>query len=262
MDIPSPAKEDIPSYGGGVRGPAGVEMRDDPDEQEQIRRLRERGSHQSAPVTPPKAAAWKKAGRNKASRAVVLEPENTPPRPPSGPRTEVRAAGVEYDAGAASSGNARQEADPPGQPIPFNSSQFYRWGTWVCYFCAGVNPPKTTAFTSRLAARTRAPGVVAKGRPAPGALMIISCPGALPRSGATPGRLPASRSTRMILRLTSAARTIASRRFSPRECARSPSGKRRRQSGSGPGRPGRYPSLASRRRVALPRMQRMELVVP
>ena len=27
-------------YGGGVRGPIGVEMRDDPDEQEQIRRLR------------------------------------------------------------------------------------------------------------------------------------------------------------------------------------------------------------------------------
>ena len=86
MDVPSPAKEDIPSYGGGVRGPAGVEMRDDPDEQEQIRRLRERGSHQSAPVTPPKAAPRKKAGRNKASRTVVLEPENTPPRPLSGPR--------------------------------------------------------------------------------------------------------------------------------------------------------------------------------
>ena len=54
--------------------PAGVEMRDDPDEQEQIRRLRERGSHQSAPVTPPKAGPRKKAGRNKASRTVVLEP--------------------------------------------------------------------------------------------------------------------------------------------------------------------------------------------
>ena len=84
--MPSPAKEDIQSYGGGSRGPIGVEMRDDPDEQEQIRRLRERGSHQSAPVTPPKAAPPKKAGRNKASGTVVLEPENTPPRPPSGLR--------------------------------------------------------------------------------------------------------------------------------------------------------------------------------
>ena len=85
VDVPSPAKEDIPSYGGGVRGPAGIEMRDDPDEQEHIRRLRERGSHQSAPVTPPKAAPRKKAGRNKASRTVILEPENTPPRPPLRP---------------------------------------------------------------------------------------------------------------------------------------------------------------------------------
>ena len=93
-------------------------------------------------MTPPKAAARKKSGRNKASRTVVLEPDNTPPRPPSGPRAEARAAGVEYDAGAASSGGARQDADPPGQPIPFNKSQYYRWGTWVCYFCAGVNPPE------------------------------------------------------------------------------------------------------------------------
>ena len=140
--VPSPAQEDIPSYGGGVRVPAGVEMRDDPDEQEQIRRLRERGSHQSAPVTPPKAAPRQKAGRNKASRTVVLEPDHTPPRPPSGPRAEARAAGVEFDAGAAPSGGAQQEADPPGQPILFDRSQFYRWGTWVCYFCGGVNPPE------------------------------------------------------------------------------------------------------------------------
>ena len=104
VEVPSPAQEEIPSYGGGVRGPAGIEMRDDPDEQEQIRRLRERGSHQSAPVTPPKAAPRQKAGRNKASRTVVLEPDHTPPRPPSGPRAEARAAGVEYDAGAAPSG--------------------------------------------------------------------------------------------------------------------------------------------------------------
>ena len=142
VDVPSPANEDIPSYGGGVRGPAGVEMRDDPDEQEQIRRLRERGSHQSAPVTPPKAAPRQKAGRNKASRTVVLEPDHTPPRPPSGPRAEARAAGVEFDAGAAPSGGAQQEPDPPGQPILFDKTQFYRWGTWVCYFCGGVNPPE------------------------------------------------------------------------------------------------------------------------
>ena len=142
VDVPSPAKEDIPSYGGGVRGPIGVEMRDDPDEQEQIRRLRERGSHQSAPVTPPKAGPRQKVGRNKASRKVVLEPDNTPPRPPSGSRAEARAAGVEYDAGSASSGGARQEVDPPGQPILFDKTQFYRWGTWVCYFCGGVNPPE------------------------------------------------------------------------------------------------------------------------
>ena len=46
-------------------GLIGVEMRDDPDE-------RERGWHQSAPVTPPKAAPPKKAGRNKASRTLSL----------------------------------------------------------------------------------------------------------------------------------------------------------------------------------------------
>ncbi|CAE7685788.1 pol [Symbiodinium sp. KB8] len=73
VDVPSPAKEDVPSYGGGVRGPSGIEMRDDPDEQEQIRKLRERGSHQSA-------QGWPQQG------------------------FEARAAGVEYDAGAASSG--------------------------------------------------------------------------------------------------------------------------------------------------------------
>ena len=86
MDVPSPAKEDIQSYGGGSRGPIGVEMRDDPDEQEQIRRLRERGSHQSAPVTPPKSAPPRKAGRNKVSGTVVLEPENTPPARAAGSR--------------------------------------------------------------------------------------------------------------------------------------------------------------------------------
>ncbi|CAE7868334.1 pol, partial [Symbiodinium sp. KB8] len=106
--FPSWSREAIPSPGGDVRGPSGIEMRDDPDEQEQIRRLRERGSHQSAPVTPPKA----------------------------------RAAGVEYDAGAASSGGAQQEPDPPGQPIFFDKAQYYRWGTWVCYFSGAVNPPE------------------------------------------------------------------------------------------------------------------------
>ena len=39
-----------PDHGSSRR----VEMRDDSDEQEQVRRLRERGSHATAPVTPPK----------------------------------------------------------------------------------------------------------------------------------------------------------------------------------------------------------------
>ena len=52
---------------------------------------------------------------------------------------------MEYDAGAASSGGAQQEAGPSGQPIPFDSTQYYRWGTWVCYFCGGVNPPEADA---------------------------------------------------------------------------------------------------------------------
>ena len=88
--------------------PIGVEMRDDPDEQEQVRRLRERGSHTSAPVAPPK-----KAGRNKASRA--LEPENTPPTPPSGAGAEARAAGVEFTAGP-------RPPSRPGQPIVLQQS--------------------------------------------------------------------------------------------------------------------------------------------
>ena len=46
--VPAASTDPIPSYGGGRRG---MEMRDDPDEQEQIRKLRERGSHTSAPVT-------------------------------------------------------------------------------------------------------------------------------------------------------------------------------------------------------------------
>ena len=92
-EVPAEPTEPIPTYGGNRRG---VEMRDDPDEQEQVRRLRERGSHASAPVTPPKARPPKKGGRNKAPS--TLEPEHTPPRPPSGPRAEARAAGVEYTA--------------------------------------------------------------------------------------------------------------------------------------------------------------------
>ena len=136
VNVPAASTGPIPSYGGGRRG---MEMRDDPDEQEQIHRLRERGSHSSAPVTPPKAAQPRKVGRNKASR--TLEPENTPPRPPSGPRAEARAAGVEFGAGAASTGGASRQQIPPGQPIVFSSGQFYRWGSWVCYFCDGVNPP-------------------------------------------------------------------------------------------------------------------------
>ena len=80
----------------------------------------------------------------------------------------------------------------------------------------------------------RAPGVRATGRPATGAPMIISSPGALRMSGVTPGRLHASRSMKMRSRPTSTAMITASRRSLPRECARSLRGKRRRQSGSGP----------------------------
>ncbi|CAE7361303.1 unnamed protein product, partial [Symbiodinium microadriaticum] len=105
VDVPSPAKEDIPSYGGGVRGPIGVEI---------CERL--------APERAGDAAQGRAPQEGRVQQGV-----------------EARAAGVEYDAGAASS---QQEADPPGQPIPFNSAQYYRWGTWVCYFCGGVNPPE------------------------------------------------------------------------------------------------------------------------
>ncbi|CAE7361786.1 unnamed protein product, partial [Symbiodinium microadriaticum] len=87
----------------------------------------ERACH-SAEAGPPK-----KGGRNKAPS--TLEPEHTPPRPPSG-------AGVEYTAGAASSEGAQPAADAPEQPIEFNPGQFYSWGSWVCYFCNGVNPPE------------------------------------------------------------------------------------------------------------------------
>ncbi|CAE7737264.1 unnamed protein product, partial [Symbiodinium sp. KB8] len=48
----------------------------------------------------------------------------------------------EFTAGGASTGGAQRAADPPGQPIVFSSRQFYRWGSWVCYFCDGVNPPE------------------------------------------------------------------------------------------------------------------------
>ena len=77
---PAEPTEPAPTYGGSRLG---VEMRDDPDEQEQVQRLRERGSHASAPVTPPKKTSPpKKGGRNKAPS--TLEPEHTPPRNPSG----------------------------------------------------------------------------------------------------------------------------------------------------------------------------------
>ena len=59
-DVVVPLLEPVPTFGGGRRG---MEMRDDPDEQEQVRRLRERGSHA---VNVPKAGPPKKGGRNKA----------------------------------------------------------------------------------------------------------------------------------------------------------------------------------------------------
>ena len=39
---------------------------------------------------------------------------------------------------------AAADADPrPGQPIVFDREQKYRWGSWVCFFCQGVNPPES-----------------------------------------------------------------------------------------------------------------------
>ena len=117
-------------------------MRDDPDEQEQVRRLCEHGSHSSAPVTPPTAAPPKKVGRNKAFR--TLEPENTPPRPPSGPRSG-RGVGRGRRVHRWSGLDRRRPAGcrpPPHQPIVFCRKQFYRWGSWICYLYEGVNPPE------------------------------------------------------------------------------------------------------------------------
>ncbi|OLP83939.1 hypothetical protein AK812_SmicGene35243 [Symbiodinium microadriaticum] len=99
-----------------------------------------RGLHSRQEEGPAYAFEARLSGRNKASR--TLEPDNTPPRPPSGPRAEARAVGVEFAAGAASTEGAQPAADPPAQPIVFSSKQFYRWGSWVCYFCEGVNPPE------------------------------------------------------------------------------------------------------------------------
>ena len=95
-----PEADPVTTTGGGSRVPRGIEMRDDPDEQEQVRRLRERGSGSSAPVTPPKAKP-RKGGRNKVS--AFAEPSGTPPRPPSGPRAEARAARLESEAPEAAS---------------------------------------------------------------------------------------------------------------------------------------------------------------
>ena len=136
-----PEADPVTTTGRGSRVPQGTEMRDDPDEQEQVRNLRERGSGSSAPVTPPKAKP-RKGGRNKVS--AIAEPSGTPPRPPSGPRAEARAAGLEYEAPeAASPRGAPAPPEPKNQPIPFNRRQFYRWGSWICYFCGGVNPPES-----------------------------------------------------------------------------------------------------------------------
>ena len=89
-------------------------MRDDPDEQEQVRKLRERGSGSSAPVTPPKAKP-RKGGRNKVS--AIAEPSGTPPRPPAGPRAEARAAGVEFEAAEAASLRGAPPAPAGWRPV-------------------------------------------------------------------------------------------------------------------------------------------------
>ena len=104
---------------------------------------------------------------------------------------------------------------------------------------------QTTASISRLAALTWAPGVAGMGRPVPGARTTTSSCGPPPRSGGTPGRLTASGTMRTISRSQPARMTTASRRPLPRECARSPNARRRRQRGSGPQWPlSRLPSLS------------------
>ena len=78
-----PEADPATTSGGGSQVPRAMEMRDDPDEQEQVRRLRERGSGSSTPVTPPKTKP-RKGGRNKVS--AFAEPSGTPPRPPTRPQ--------------------------------------------------------------------------------------------------------------------------------------------------------------------------------
>ena len=90
-----------------------MQMRDDPDEQEQVRRLRERGSHASAPVTPRKAC-W--APSFEAAPAVY-----------STPAARASARGAEGGLGGVCSGSkvlGALLADGPGQPIEFNPGSF------------------------------------------------------------------------------------------------------------------------------------------
>ena len=110
-------------------------------------------------------AAFVHNARNKVSGTVVPEPENTPPRPPSG---------------AAPSGGAQQEADPPGSLSPsIELSTIVGAAGSATFAEASTRRRQMPASTNRLAARTWAPGAVAAGRPDPGALMTISSPGAL-----------------------------------------------------------------------------------
>ena len=129
---------------------------------------------------------------------------------------------MEYDAGAASSGGAQQEADPPGQPIPFDSAQFYRWAEADACFYQPVGGPHVGA---------RCSGSRAAGSWCPDDNII---PWSAPRSGVTLGMQTASRSTRMILSPAPTATMTISRRCLPRICARSQSARRLRRRGSRP----------------------------
>ena len=91
---------------------------------------------------------------------------------------------------------------------------------------------QTTASTNRLAARSRAPGAGARGRPVNGAPTRTSSRGPLRRSGERRGLRRVSEITRRTSRTATAARMTISRRSSPRVWRRSQSGRRPRWSGS------------------------------
>ena len=227
-----PEADPVTTAGGGSRVPRSMEMRDDPDEQEQVRRLRERGSGSSAPVTPPKAKP-RKGGRNKVSAFAepsgALHPGHLPapgrrlaplgwsmrrrrrPRPEAPRRPRSRRTSRSCSIAGSSIGGAVGSATSAG---------------------ASTRRSQTTASTNRLAALSRARGVEAKGRPVIGALTTTSSRGPLPRTGGGRGRQSGSGITRTVSRTRPAAMMIISRRSLPRVCRKSLSARRPRRSGS------------------------------